>query len=222
MRASVELSEDLHGVVISYEDSGRIAVSIDTPRASIHSYQGDDFEDYVALLSDPRIVLFYDEGVPKERSQIQEALRIAEKTGFSSGRPFGFFSLFEKESGQFMGLLDFLATDCEGVFEIGIALLRKFQGRRFVNEILNSFLGNYIEFINQNSEQFDWPSVKTIIATSHPRNLASKRLIEEFGFKYQTSQPRFGNPRLWYALAISPDASFLGESKSIPEELYCS
>lgn len=187
--------------LISYEKQSKsLKIKIETERLIARSYCNDDFNNYCSLLGDEKITLYFDHGKPRSKSEVHKLIREKGVKFFKAFKPFGFFSLFEKEKMNFIGMFDLLPTDELSTAEIGIALLRNHQGSGFAKEIASLFISDYIDFINREIATNEGEKVKKIIATVHPKNTPSKRVIESLGMGFDKSEDRFGNPRQWYSL----------------------
>lgn len=189
--------------LISYEKKNKsIEIRLETERLIARSYCSDDFNNYCSLFGDEKITLYFDHGKPKSESEVRKLIREKGVRFFNTLKPFGFFSLFEKKEMNFMGMFDLLPADEPSTVEIGIALLRNYQGSGFAKEIAVLFINDYIEFINRELLNKENEKIRKIIATVHPKNMPSKRLIESLGMGFDKSEDRFGNPRRWYSLAL--------------------
>ncbi|CAM0116896.1 GNAT family N-acetyltransferase [Rhabdochlamydiaceae symbiont of Dictyostelium giganteum] len=177
-------------------------VEIETERLFIRSYKSEDFQKYVQLYGDAAITKYFDHGKPKTKFEVNTLISQKGAAFFIQGKPFGFFSIFNKDGLDFIGQIDFLPTEEPGVFEIGYILHEKYHNRGFCTEALKAIIINYTRSINSLG-YFKEFSVLKIMATVHPENLPSKRVLEKMGLSLNKSQERFGKPRLWYSLILN-------------------
>ena len=180
---------------------GRLNVEIETKRLLICSYKDDDFESCFRLYSNKTLTKYFDNGKP--RTEIEVKKLICEKADkyFSFGKPFGLFSIFHKKTMDFIGQIDLLPTDEPGIAEIGFILHEQYQNQGFCTEAVNAVVFDYIGKINECFECNELP-ISKIIATAHPQNLSSRKVLEKIGMTLDKVKERFGNPRLWYSLPL--------------------
>jgi RimJ/RimL family protein N-acetyltransferase len=117
---------------------------------------------------------------------------------FDKGDPFGLFSIFTKEN-HFVGHIDFTPADEEGTYEIGYILDERQQKKRYCTEAANALILGYIPELRKKGIV-----IRKVMATVHPDNSASKRILEKIGMVFVESRERFNRPRLWYRLDINP------------------
>jgi ribosomal-protein-alanine N-acetyltransferase len=173
-------------------------IELESERLYIRPYKNEDFEKSVVLYGDPNVTKYFDHGKPRS---VEEVKNLTEKACefFEQGKPFGLFSIFKKDDLQFIGHIDCLPTDENGVLEIGYILHKHHQNQGFCTEAMSSFIFDYIpEFNIQNASN----RYSKLIATVHPENDKSKKIIEKMGMSFEKFQFRFGHPRLKYFLNL--------------------
>ena len=84
----------------------------------------------------------------------------------------GFYGVFEKEHGQFAGLVGFNTPE-DRYIEIGYSLKEKFRRRGIGTEALSALLGYFRTY---------YPSLDVIVTMKEP-NTASRKLAEKFGIR---------------------------------------
>lgn len=197
---TVQTKDEFKSEVFLSEEESVVQVEIETPRLLIRSYHVQDFEECVALYGNTKITKFFDHGKPRSRNEVKKLIR--EKTGyFKKGQPFGLFSIFLKNSMTFIGQIDLIPVK-PGVVEIGFILLAKYQNKGFGSEIVNAFLLDYVNELNVQGYSYGGSPIKEVIATVHPLNLPSKKLMEKMGMHFKKFQNRFDAPRLWYTYKL--------------------
>jgi RimJ/RimL family protein N-acetyltransferase len=184
-----------------------LQVRIETDRLLIRSYQEEDFEDCVLLYGDKELIKYFDYGVIRTRDEVKNL--ISEKTCnyFNKGRPFGLFSVFLKESMTFIGQMDLLPLDGSNTVEIGFIVRKEFHGRGYCIEAVKSLIFDYLKTINSSHKDVCLPILE-VVATVHPDNLPSIRVLEKAGMKFEKFQERFKAPRLWYYLSLTRKNEF--------------
>lgn len=178
-----------------------LKISIETNRLIIRSYNQLDLDYCLSIYSNPRLARFFDNGKPKSTSEIEKLVQERGINNFSSGKPFGLFSIFEKKTNIFLGQLDFLPfNENNDIFEIGCIIDRPFHGRNISQEALYSIVHYYPVDLNK---QFSSSiKIRKIIATAHPKNIASHRLIKFLGLSYIKTENRFNSERNWYSIDL--------------------
>lgn len=179
-------------------ESDILQVEMETQRLSIRSYRDEDFENCLALYGDEKLTKYFDYGKPRSRLEVEDLIK-RNCLYFKRGEPFGLFSIFDKKDRSFIGLMDFIPFDKSGAVEIGCILSKQHHGRGIPFEALRPFFFNYIDEFNRSQCNQKMIQMSKIIATVHPENLPSKKVLIKFGMTYDKFQERFGNPRLWYS-----------------------
>jgi [ribosomal protein S5]-alanine N-acetyltransferase len=197
---NVRLHQKESNICFSSEKNA-LKVEIETERLLIQSYKNDDFEECVKLYGDARITQYFDHGKQRSREEVKALMK--EKTKFFQNlEPFGIFSIFNKKDMTFLGQIDLLPTKEPGSVEIGFILHEKYQNQGFCSEAVKFILFEYIEEINF-QRKYKGCQINKIIATAHPLNQPSKRVLQKFGMTLDRIKDRFGHPRLWYSIPTS-------------------
>ncbi len=184
---------------VQYLQNGKhLRIEMESPQLFITSYSDQDFEHCLSLYGDENLTRYFDHGKPRSRSEIRELIEIKGHQYFRQGLPFGLFSLFEKKTNVFIGQVDLLPTERQGEIEVGYILQSEYQNKGLCTEAINALL----KFAKRIKENFPNLSINKIIATFHPQNTASKRVLEKVGMKYEKSLLRFGQPRILYSIDI--------------------
>lgn len=183
--------------------SNYLQVEVETQRLFIRSYENSDFENCVLLYGNEVITKYFDHGKPRTRFEVKSLIIEKAEQYFTKGKPFGLFSIFRKENMDFMGQIDFLPSDKLGVAEIGFILHEQYHNQGFCSEAVKAIVFDYIEVINNRGFECDDLPISKVIATVHPKNQSSRRVLQNFGMTFDKIQERFGHPRLWYSIPIS-------------------
>ncbi len=184
-------------------DFNHLKIIIETERLLIKSYDDQDFENCVLLYGDKILTKYFDHGQPRSRKETEQLIQEKGKQYFDKGLPFGLFSVFNKKDKNFMGQVDLIPTNEHGTIEIGFILHKKYHNQGFCQEAIKSFLFYFIDEINLKFFKNDLFFIKKVIATVHPKNFASIRMIKLVGMLYEKSENRFNSSRLWYSYKIS-------------------
>lgn len=191
--------------------SNRLQIEIETERLLIRSYVETDFENCVLLYGNEINTRYFDYGKPRTRHEVEKLIQERGNKYFFVGEPFGLFSIYSKKSMDFIGQIDLLPSEEFGAIEIGFILCRKFHNQGFCTEAVRAIVFEYTDFLN-NSGEFvcDYLPINKIIATVHPENKSSRRVLEKLGMTLDKIQDRFGAPRLWYSISVSLIAQKIG------------
>lgn len=189
---------DYENVLFAREDNG-LKVTIETKRLIIRSYQDSDFDDCAKLYENEKLTKFFDHCKPRSRQEIQELINSKIKY-FSNFEPFGLFSIFRKKDGAFIGQVDLMPFEEPGVVEVGCIFDRNYHNQGFCPEAIRAILFDYVNALNANGYTSKGEVIYKILATAHPKNHASKRIIKNLGMVFEKMEERFGHPRLWFYL----------------------
>lgn len=183
--------------------SSELHIYIETERLLIRSYKDEDFDFYQCLLKDKDLTKYFDHGKPWEILEIQNLILLKGTKFFLQGLPFGIFSIFCKLTNAFIGIIDFLPTEINGVIEVGFILNKEHHHQGFCLESLKAITSDYIKAITRLEFQGNKLFINEIIATSHPNNLPSIKVLQKAGMIYYKSEERFNQPRFWFSLKIN-------------------
>ncbi|MBX3718726.1 MAG: GNAT family N-acetyltransferase [Parachlamydiales bacterium] len=175
-----------------------------TEHLYIRSYLSEDFDRCVALYGDKEITKYFDHGEPRSPAETLDFINERGRRYFDQGQPFGLFSVFLKENRAFIGQVDLVPTGIPGEVEIGWILRKEFQGHGYCSEAVLNFLLPLIEKIREMGFESNGLVVNRVIATAHPENIASNRMIQKAGLSLYQKQLRYGGkPRNWYCLNLN-------------------
>jgi trans-aconitate 2-methyltransferase len=199
------------------EQQGVIDVRIETENLIICSCKESDFDDCVVLYSDIKLTKYFNYGRPFTKEEVAQLFEKGRKY-FREGELLGLFSIFEKSTGEFVGQIDLFPTNETNVVEIGCILGRSHHHKGYAIEAINSVLIDLINEINERSRNRNHSFIMKVIATVHPKNTPSKKILKKLGMIFENEQFRFNAPRIWYAYypLISKDFSHYWN----PEEYY--
>jgi RimJ/RimL family protein N-acetyltransferase len=163
----------------SYGESrlNMIAVpEIETDRLRLRGHRLDDFDDALAMWSDPTVTRFI--GV-KPSSEQQTWSRLLGYAGHWAMLGFGYWALEEKASGRFVGELGFadfrrdIDTSMRNAPELGWALTSRVHGKGYATEAVRAAIA-------WGDTRFG--SARTVCLIN-PDNVASIRVAEKCGYQ---------------------------------------
>lgn len=182
-----------------YVVDDNVRIKIETERLFINSYSDKDFENCVLLYGDEKLSKYFDYGKSRSQEEVAE-LVVQRSLNFLNQRiPLGLFSVFDKVEGKFLGQADLLPTDELYEVELGCILRREYHNQGYPVEICKALMVEYIDYINKFHPQLLKAPIHRVIATAHPKNYASQKLIKNLGMTLEKSKERFGQTRLWYS-----------------------
>ncbi len=178
----------------------------ETERLLLKPITSEDFNSFYALskeiekASDVGICMtFFYFYVPKnninrEKEQFQNVKKYFDRIlkEYELENPLLYFvGIFDKSSNKFIGGIDIEFMKEKQHFDLGYFLSPSFQRKGLGFEAVTTFLKHFFE-------QFD-----EFVATVHPENMASKRMIEKLGGIFVENQKNSiygGEPRLLYKI----------------------
>lgn len=188
---------------ISFNLDISLEIEIETQRLYIISYKDSHFENCVSLYGNELITKYFDHGTVRNRQEVEKLIHERAKFFFTNHKPFGLFSIFRKEDMEFIGQIDLLPLNELGTVEIGFIINEKYQNRGYCTEAVKTFMFYYVEELNYRKFGRKKFQINKIIATVHPENQPSIKILEKVGMSLYKVQERFGNPRLWYSISTA-------------------
>lgn len=178
-----------------------VEVEIHTERLLIRSYKLEDFEKSLSLYGNASLVQFFDHGKPRSKEEV-EILINQSTLYFAKGEPFGLFTVISKDTGCFLGHIDVFPGTDPSICEIGYIFDENHHGQGYCTEAVKNLIFAYLITLNKKASLFLNSPISEVIATVHPKNVASRKILEKVGMTFVKSQNRFDNPRLWYSLKL--------------------
>ena len=208
-------------------------LTIRTSRLILRSLNQIDYnhliEEYTNLLTSPDNVELFGEGKPWDTIEVKNYIE-SEIKKWNDGELFGVFAVYNADSQKFMGSLHVnfvpyefaqIGSGHEHVAELSYVLDKPFWGAGYGTEI--AIAGKkYTKFICEKSEQkFSDTLPKEIVATVHPLNLGSKKILEKT-LKNQEEEPfiKFnGQPRILFFKPLKQSPVFSPISTDLVSKL---
>ncbi len=162
---------------------------LETPRLRMRPFAPEDLENFFVLGSDPEVMRYISNGVPRPRAEAADALTKLVDHWQTHG--FGVWFLEDRQTGQFLGrcgLRRLPAINAE--VELLYTLMRHAWGRGIATEAAAASL----------QYAFDVLKLQRIIALAEPANRASWRIMEKLGMKREKTAPYLGVEVVWYAI----------------------
>lgn len=152
-----------------------MSIVLQTKRLILKHPKLSDLDNLIALRMDPNVMQYVGNGLVQTKEEVKNFLDAA--LPYHQQYGFGFFSVFEKETGDFVGqagLFHFGFDVSQNEIELAYRLHKKYWNRGFATELVKALI----------DWGFDHLKLKKIIAIIFPENNASRRVLEKSGFHY--------------------------------------
>jgi RimJ/RimL family protein N-acetyltransferase len=150
---------------------------LETERLLLRHLAASDLDDLVALDSDPEVMRNLTDGQPTPRAVMRE--RLPRILAYAEKDPnTGFFAAILKSSGSFIGW--FHLRPCPlppHDMELGYRLMRSVWGQGYATEGGRALL----------DQAFGKMGLERVIARTLKANLASRRVMEKLGMRYEST-----------------------------------
>ncbi len=196
--------ENLIESITFSRNASQLKVEAFTDRLYIRSYDKEDFEKCLSLYGDRELTRYFDHGEPRSHKEILEYVGNRGSRYFDHGLPFGIFSVFLKD--VFVGQVDLVPAENPGEVEIGWIFLGEFHGQGLCSEAVMSFLMPLVQRIVNMKFKSKGVEINRVVATAHPENISSNKIIQKAGLLLDRKGLRYGGkPRNWYCLSLKPE-----------------
>lgn len=171
---------------LATENSNGTSPNIETVRLRLRMFRPDDLDNLAALLADPDVMRYVEDGHPKDRTVAEKALNSIIAHWGRHG--FGRWAVEEKASGSFIGFGGLRSLF--GTAEVVYHLAPKHWGKGFATEMAHSAL----------AFGFNERGFERIVAIAKPGNAASIHVMEKLGMKFQQRTNYYGIDVVEYAV----------------------
>lgn len=166
-------------------------IILETPRLRLRYPVLEDLEAYFALYRDPEMRRYFPDGaltLEETREEVEWYLN-----GHPEHPTLGLWATIHKESGQFIGRCGLLPWTIDGQFEVEIAYMidKTFWGQGLGTEAARGIRDYAFEKLGLNR----------LICLITPGNLASIRVAEHVGMRFEREGVDEMGPFLLYAMA---------------------
>jgi RimJ/RimL family protein N-acetyltransferase len=162
--------------------------TLETKRLRLRGIRKDDFEDYAALYSDPEVVRFINNGELWDRARAWRHMAFA--VGHWQLQGVGVWTVEERASGAFVGMIGFWEPVAWPGFELSVHLARRFWRHGYASEGAREAMAHAFNVLKK----------ETIISLVNPKNLASIRLVERIGETLRCRIEHYGRQTLCFGL----------------------
>ncbi|WP_373537302.1 GNAT family N-acetyltransferase [Microcoleus sp.] len=161
---------------------------IETPRLYLRQFTPDDLDELYHIYSDPEVMKYLSEGI---RNREETAVDLFGIIADWEKHAFGLWAVVNKENNQLIGDggLRFLGKTSE--VEVGYVLAKAYWGKGLAAEIAGVSLKYGFEVLK----------TEKIVAVAHTENIASRRVMEKVGMKYQHNLDDRDRDRVYYSIS---------------------
>ncbi len=162
---------------------------LESERLVFRKFELDDLPLLIEQRSDPDMNRYLG-GVKMQNSEalakrIQFYMSCVEKFGF------GMCAMFLKETGEMIGAAGLQPLEDTGEIEVGYSLIKEYWGRGLGTEAA-------IRWMNFG---FETKGLERIVAVANVDNIASRRIMEKIGMKYEKTEPHYDIDCAFYAIS---------------------
>jgi ribosomal-protein-alanine N-acetyltransferase len=163
---------------------------IETARLYLRQFTPEDLDELYCIYSDPEVMKYLSEGT---RTREETAADLFQIIADWEKHAFGLWAVINKENNQFIGDggLRFLGKTHE--VEVGYVLAKAYWGKGLATEVAAASLKYGFEVLK----------LERIVAVADTENMASRRVMEKVGMKYQHNFDCRGRDRVYYSVLRS-------------------
>ncbi|UNU22789.1 GNAT family N-acetyltransferase [Microcoleus vaginatus] len=161
---------------------------IETARLYLRQFTPNDLDELYRIYSDSEVMKYLSEGV---RNREETAADLFQIIADWEKHAFGLWAVVNKENNQLIGDggLRFLRETSE--VEVGYVLAKAYWGKGLASEVAAASIKYGFEVLN----------LEKIIAVADAENIASRRVMEKMGMKYQHNFDNRARHRVYYSIA---------------------
>lgn len=162
---------------------------IETDRLILRRFTLDDLDAFSLINADPVGMRYIGSGVPQSKEQTRE--RLAAILNHWRCHGFGLLAVVYKDNSAMIGFCGLQFLDNTDEIEVGYRLARSYWGRGIATEAAAaSLMYGFCEL-----------RLDRIVAVVHPDNLASQRLLEKIGLRYEKEAHYYNIDVKYYAIS---------------------
>ena len=158
---------------------------IETTRLRLRYFSQDDLDDLFCIYSNPEVMKYV--GSARTKDETQAAL-ISMISHWKHG--FGMWAVIYKQSGKIIGRCGLCFLDNTPQVELGYALDKPFWNMGLATEASRASLKYGFEEVR----------LERIVGIAKPENIASQRVMQKVGMKYEKNAHYYNSDVVYYAL----------------------
>jgi len=168
-----------------------VKVIVETDRLQLREIEEDDVDSLFALDSDPDVMRYVSDGKPRTRIDIEHAIPRV-RAYYKEHPGFGIWLAERKDTGKFIGWACLKHLDNTEMIEVGYRLMKDAWNHGYATESAKSLIRFGLE------ER----GLSRIVAVTHPRNMASQRVLEKCGLERNGAGTYYGNHCFFFELSV--------------------
>jgi RimJ/RimL family protein N-acetyltransferase len=166
-----------------------IMPEIETSRLYLRQFSMADLNDLSAIRSDPEVMRFIGTGQPQSVDQVKESLEHVLAGWKQHG--FGRWAVVHKPDKKLIGWSGLAFLDKTDEIEIGYGIAKEYWNRGFTTEAAVASIKYGFEELKLNR----------IVAVAMPENIASRRVMEKIGMKFEKTGHWYESELVYYAIS---------------------
>jgi len=148
-----------------------------------------DLNDLLVIRSDPEVMRFIGTGQPQSAGQVREGLGHIQSVWKQHG--FGRWALIHKPDKKLIGWCGLAFLDKTSEIEIGYGIAKEFWGKGLTTEAAAATIRYGFEVLKLNR----------IVAVAMPENIASRRVMEKIGMRYEKTGHWYDAELVYYVIS---------------------
>lgn len=147
-------------------------IFLETKRLILRITELSDLDNLIVLRGDPDVMKYIGNGTIQTEEEVKRFLQLAMQ--YQKKHGFGFCSVFEKNSGTFIGqagLFHLGLNDEQPEIEIAYRLHKEFWGKGYATELTRAII----------QWGFEHLSIERLVTFIDPENIRSRRVLEKAG-----------------------------------------
>ncbi len=170
-------------------------MSIETSRLILEKPRAEELPFLAELFADPMVMRYIGNGLPRTTEEAAKSIETNQKHWDAFG--FGFWSIFEKGSKEFIGrggLIHLGFQHEHPEIELGYTLHQKFWGKGYATEIAQSL----VKWAKENLKE------DHLLGVCYKQNLASQKVLKKIGMQFDREEvyPRTDFKSLFFRLDL--------------------
>jgi len=148
-----------------------------------------DLNDLLAIRSDPEVMRFIGAGQPHAKDQVRDALEHILSVWKQHG--FGRWAIIHKPDKKLIGWCGLAFLDKTEEIEIGYGIAKEYWGRGLTTEAAAATIRYGFEELK----------LSRIVAVAMPENIASRRIMEKIGMRYEKTGHWYEEELVYYVIS---------------------
>jgi RimJ/RimL family protein N-acetyltransferase len=163
---------------------------LETARLYLRQFTPDDLDDLYRIYSDPEIMKYVGQGT-RTREETENALY--DMLASWEQNNFGMWALADKMNNRFIGECGLVFLEKTPEVELSYTLDKHYWNRGLAAEASLASL----------QYGFDVLKLEKIVAVARPENIASQRVMQKVGMKYEKNARYYDSDVVYYSIARS-------------------